>query len=70
MMETAQVTSGLSKSPCRHKETWWWKEEIAEVVREKKKSMEIGKKTTQQRHGNSTRTVDKTQREKETEQTV
>jgi len=23
MMETAQVTSGLSKGSCRHKETWW-----------------------------------------------
>jgi len=22
MMETAQVTCGLSKGPCRHKETW------------------------------------------------
>jgi len=23
MMETVQVTYGLSKGPCRHKETWW-----------------------------------------------
>jgi len=37
MMETAQITCGLSKGPCRHKETWWWNEEVAEVVREKKK---------------------------------
>jgi len=26
----------MSKSPCRHKETWWWNEEVAEAVREKK----------------------------------
>jgi len=23
MMDTAQVTCGLSKGPCKHKETWW-----------------------------------------------
>ena len=27
-MNTAQVTCGLSKGPCRHKETWWWNEEV------------------------------------------
>jgi len=43
-MDTAQVTCGLLKGPCRHKETWWWNEEVAKAVREKKKSMEIGKK--------------------------
>jgi len=32
MMDTAQVTYGLSKGPCSHKETWW-----NEAVREKKK---------------------------------
>jgi len=37
MMNTAQVTYGLSKRPCRHKETWWWNEEVAEAVKEKKK---------------------------------
>ena len=37
MMDTAQVTCGLTKGPCRHKETWWWNEEVAEAVREKKK---------------------------------
>ena len=35
MLETAQVTCGLSKNPCRHKEIWWWNEEVAEAVREK-----------------------------------
>jgi len=37
MMDTAQVTCGLSKGPCRHKETWWWNEEVAEAVKAKKK---------------------------------
>ena len=36
MMETAQVTCGLSKNPCRHKETYWRNEEVAKAVREKK----------------------------------
>ena len=26
----------MTKGPCRHKETWWWNEEVAEAVREKK----------------------------------
>jgi len=36
MMESAQDISGMTKGPCRHKETWWWNEEVAEAVREKK----------------------------------
>jgi len=26
----------MTKGPHRHKETWWWNEEVAEAVREKK----------------------------------
>ena len=40
MLETAQVTCGLSEVPCRRKETWWWNEEVAVAVREKKKKYE------------------------------
>jgi len=36
MMETAQDICGMSNAPHRHKETWWWNEEFAEAVREKK----------------------------------
>jgi len=36
MMETAQDICGLSNGSCRHNETWWWIEEVAEAVREKK----------------------------------
>ena len=35
-METAQDICGMTKGPCRHKETWWWNEDVAEAVREKK----------------------------------
>jgi len=34
----------LSKGPCRHKETWWWNDEVAEAVREKKKKYANWKK--------------------------
>jgi len=36
MMETAQHICGMSEGHCRCKETWWWNEEVAEAVREKK----------------------------------
>jgi len=36
MMETAQDICGMRKGTRRHKETWWWNEEVAEAVREKK----------------------------------
>jgi len=36
MMETAQDICGMSKGPRTHKETWWWNEDVAEAVREKK----------------------------------
>jgi len=36
MMESAQDICGMTKGPCRHKETWWWNEQVAEAVGEKK----------------------------------
>jgi len=36
MTETAQDICGMTKGPCRHKETWCWNEDVAEAVREKK----------------------------------
>ena len=35
-METTQDVCGMTKGPPRHKETWWWNEEVAEAVRNKK----------------------------------
>jgi len=36
----------MSKNPCRHKETWWWSEEIAEAVREKDKVWKLEEKNS------------------------
>ena len=36
VLETAQDMCRMTKGPCRLKETWWWNEEGAEAVREKK----------------------------------
>jgi len=44
MMETAHATCGFSKSPCRHKATWWWNEEVAEAVRERRKVWKLEKR--------------------------
>ena len=32
MMETAQDICGMTKGPCRHKETWWWNVDSTEDV--------------------------------------
>jgi len=62
MMETAQDICGMTKGPPRHKETWWWNEEVAEAVRNKK--IKYGKwKKTLKRQGWSIRRVDKMRRE-------
>jgi len=36
MMETTQGICRMTKGPRRHKEAWWWNEEVAEAVRDKK----------------------------------
>jgi len=36
VMETAQHIRRILKGSCRRKDTWWWNEEVAESVREKK----------------------------------
>jgi len=36
MIETAQDICRMAKGPCRHKETWWWNEKVAEAVKDKK----------------------------------
>ena len=62
MMETAPDICGMTKGLRRHKETLWWNEELAEAVKEKRQSMESGRKKTRKRHGRSMRRVDKIQR--------
>jgi len=50
----------MTKGPCRHKETWWWNEEVAEGVREKKiKYGKWKKENTRKRQGWSIRRVEK-----------
>ena len=51
----------MSKGPRRHKETWWWNEEVAEVV-EKKIKWKVEETKTRKRRGRSVRGVDKMQR--------
>jgi len=64
MIDTSYSTGHvcIDKGPCRHKETWWWNEEVAEAVSEKKRSMETEQKKNRQRHGRSTRRVNKMQK--------
>ena len=35
-METAQDICGMTKGLCRNEETWWWNEDLAVAVKEKK----------------------------------
>jgi len=44
MMDTAKVRRGLLKGPCRHKETWWWNEEVAEAMKDKKTVWKLEKR--------------------------
>jgi len=59
MMETAQDICGMTKGPRRHKETWWWNDEVAEAVREKRIMYGKWKKDNTKRQGRSIGRVDK-----------
>jgi len=48
--------------PCRHKETWWWNEDVAEAVRNKKIKYGKWKRENTKEAWKSIRTVDKMQR--------
>ena len=52
----------MTKGPRRHNETWWWNEEVAEAVREKKIRTESGRKKIRKRQRWSIRRVEKMQR--------
>ena len=43
-MATEQVC-GWTKGPPRHSETWWWKDEVAKDIEEKKRCYKIWHKT-------------------------
>jgi len=62
MMETAQDICGMTKGPRRHKETWWWNEEVAEAVRDKKIKYGKWKKVNMKEARKELRRVDTMQR--------
>ena len=37
LLTTAKDVCGISRQPPRHKETWWWNEEVAKAVINKRK---------------------------------
>ena len=63
LTETAQDICGMTKGPPRHKETWWWNEEVAEAIRNEKIKYGKWKKENMKRQGWSIRRVDKMRRE-------
>jgi len=56
MMETAEKICGKSKGTSRHKETWWWNEQVAYTVQFKVCVENRGKKD-QKTHWRSIRRV-------------
>jgi len=55
LMEIAQDTCGMTKGPRRHKVTWWWNEEVAEAVKEKKIKYGKWKKKTRRKQEEQTK---------------
>ena len=39
MQKAAEQVCGWTKAPPRHSETWWWNEEVAKAIEEKKKML-------------------------------
>ena len=37
LLAVSKDVCGITKGPPRHRESWWWNEECAEVVKEKKR---------------------------------
>jgi len=61
MRETVETICIKSKGPCRHKETWWWNNEVAEAVKVNKALYRNWQKS-QKTHGRSKRRVVSVQR--------
>jgi len=45
MIHAAEKVCGWTKGCPRHKETWWWNEEVEQAINEKKKRYQIWRKT-------------------------
>ena len=35
LLKSTEKVCGFTKGPARHKETWWWNEEVRKVIEEK-----------------------------------
>jgi hypothetical protein len=45
LLDAADQVCGRSKSPARHKETWWWNKETEEIVEKNKRLYKAWDKT-------------------------
>jgi hypothetical protein len=49
LLEVAEDVCGRSKGRPRHRETWWWNDDVAEAVDQKRKLFRVWKKTKSKR---------------------
>ena len=45
LLETADKVCGRTKGRPKHRETWWWNDEVAKVVEEKRRQFKIWNKS-------------------------
>src|SRR5580692_8971184 len=45
LLEASEETCGRTKGRPRHREKWWWTEDVAKAVKEKKRMFKIWKKS-------------------------
>src|SRR5580692_2836165 len=45
LLEASEETCGRTQGRPRHRETWWWTEDVAKAVKEKKRMFKISKKS-------------------------
>ena len=51
LLTTAQDVCGISRQPPRHKETWWWNEEVAKAVKNKREMFKNWQKNKTSQNG-------------------
>jgi hypothetical protein len=47
LLEVADEVCGMTKGHQRHSETWWWNQEVAEVIKEKRRLFKVYEKSKQ-----------------------
>jgi len=45
LLESADTVCGRTKGRPKHRETWWWNDEVAEVIKEKQRLFKVWKKS-------------------------